>query len=290
MTTLTIFTPTFKRRQTLIRVYKSLLNQTNTDFIWMIIDDGSNDGTEQLVNSWIKENKLKIEFYSQQNSGKTKSVNRSIRRTNTPLWLCLDSDDWLDSNAVRYIIDEHRKIEDNSSVCGMIGLRYEDSKKPMQKKNIPNDIIFSTQENIRYRLGIPPEYIQVYKTNIIENYLYPEIDGENFFPLSYMADQLDQEYTMLVLHKPVMYIEYQDDGITKNNKKHVLKNPIGQTIFRHQQFEVAPTFKQKFKAGIAYNSAKLLSNKQMSFKKKSDKLLSLALSPLGLLDYLYRFR
>lgn len=290
MTTLTIFTPTFKRRQTLTRVYESLLTQTSKDFLWMIIDDGSYDGTEELVNTWIKDNKLNIKFYSQENSGKTKSVNRSIRKTKTPLWLCLDSDDWLDTKAVEYIIEEYKKIKNDTSVCGMIGLRFENQDTPMQKKNIPTELLVSTQANIRYKLGIPPEYVQVYKTDIIKEHLYPEIEGENFFPLSYMADQLDQKYSMLVLHNPVMYIEYQEDGITKNNKKHVINNPIGQTIFRHQQFEVAPTLKQKIKAGVAYNSSKILSKKRIPFKNNTDQILATLLSPLGLIDYLNRFK
>lgn len=41
----TVFTPSFNRCHTLPRVYKSLLSQTNQDFEWIIVDDGSKDDT-----------------------------------------------------------------------------------------------------------------------------------------------------------------------------------------------------------------------------------------------------
>ncbi|MDO5573195.1 MAG: glycosyltransferase, partial [bacterium] len=40
---LTVFTPTYNRRELLGRVYQSLLAQTDLNFIWLIVDDGSTD-------------------------------------------------------------------------------------------------------------------------------------------------------------------------------------------------------------------------------------------------------
>ena len=57
MKKITVFTPTFNRINLLENVYKSLLNQTSKDFIWLIIDDGSTDNTENVVKRWIEEKK-----------------------------------------------------------------------------------------------------------------------------------------------------------------------------------------------------------------------------------------
>ena len=43
-TMLTVFTPTYNRKEKLGSVYSSLIDQTDKDFIWMIVDDGSDDG------------------------------------------------------------------------------------------------------------------------------------------------------------------------------------------------------------------------------------------------------
>ena len=57
MKTLTIFTPTDNRAYILPKLYESLCKQTSMDFLWLIVDDGSSDNTQELVNRWQKEEK-----------------------------------------------------------------------------------------------------------------------------------------------------------------------------------------------------------------------------------------
>ena len=60
--TLTIFTPAYNRAHTIDRTYQSLIRQTCKDFLWLIVDDGSTDGTKKLVEGWIRENKIPISY------------------------------------------------------------------------------------------------------------------------------------------------------------------------------------------------------------------------------------
>ena len=62
MKKLVIFTPAYNRANLLDRLYNSLVKQTNKDFTWFIVDDGSKDNTEEVVNSFIKENKIDIVY------------------------------------------------------------------------------------------------------------------------------------------------------------------------------------------------------------------------------------
>ena len=48
----TVYTPTYNRAHTLHRCYESLKVQTFRDFEWLIVDDGSTDGTAELVAGW----------------------------------------------------------------------------------------------------------------------------------------------------------------------------------------------------------------------------------------------
>ena len=57
---ITVFTPTYNRAYCLNQLYESLVNQTNKNFIWLVIDDGSIDHTKELIEEWQKENKIKI--------------------------------------------------------------------------------------------------------------------------------------------------------------------------------------------------------------------------------------
>lgn len=61
----TIFTPAYNRAYIIGSLYHSLLNQTNPDFEWLIVDDGSTDNTRKLVDSFIQEARISIlNFYS----------------------------------------------------------------------------------------------------------------------------------------------------------------------------------------------------------------------------------
>ena len=67
---ITVFTPTYNRAYKLPDLYNSLCEQTCSQFEWLIVDDGSTDGTEKLVNMWLKEDKIKIIYIKQENGGK----------------------------------------------------------------------------------------------------------------------------------------------------------------------------------------------------------------------------
>lgn len=45
---ITVFTPTYNRAYILENLYRSLQRQTFVDFEWLVVDDGSSDGTEAL--------------------------------------------------------------------------------------------------------------------------------------------------------------------------------------------------------------------------------------------------
>lgn len=108
---ITVFTPTYNRAKTLSRVYESLLNQTNKDFVWLIIDDGSTDNTKELVAKWIEENKLSIEYHYKENGGKHTAMKMAYELTQTKYLLAIDSDDELTADAVNVFLNEWKEIE-----------------------------------------------------------------------------------------------------------------------------------------------------------------------------------
>lgn len=286
--TLTIFTPTYNRKKQLKKCYSSLLKQSNRDFEWLIIDDGSSDDTEEIVESWKEEQKLNIKYYKKSNGGKASCINKSLELVNTPLWLCLDSDDYLTTNAVEIILYNYKKIIDMDNVCGLFALRSKPDGTPMQNKSIPQEIEYTTQSYVRYILNIPPEYLHVYKTDIIKKYKYPIIKNERFMPLSFVFDQIDQIYKYKVLFDPIMICEYQSDGMTNNKRALIKKNPEGYKLYKKQAILLAPNLKEKVKAAITYNTACIMS-KSKDRVTGLNKVLVVLCFPLGVADYILRY-
>ena len=151
MKTLTVFTPSYNRAYTLHKCYESLLRQTSKDFTWLIIDDGSSDNTKELVDSWINENKIEINYIYQENQGMHGAHNTAYKNIKTELNVCIDSDDYMPDDAVKKIISFWNKNK-RSDLAGIMALdAYTDGKVIGDK--FPNELKESTYFDIYNKYG-----------------------------------------------------------------------------------------------------------------------------------------
>src|SRR5690606_17028424 len=111
---ITVYTPVYNRSYIISRLYNSLVNQTSSNFVWLIIDDGSTDDLASLVEEWIAEEKVPITYYFQQNKGKQEAVNFAHQHIDTELNVCVDSDDYLLPDAIAIIEYEWNEIKNDS--------------------------------------------------------------------------------------------------------------------------------------------------------------------------------
>ena len=131
MKTLTVFTPTYNRAHTLPRLYESLCHQTCNDFEWLVIDDGSNDGTEDLVSKWIEESVIPIKYIYKENGGLYTGYNTAYANTETELNVCIDSDDAMPDSAVEKILSLWN-TKGSDRYCGLLGLDVDmDTRQPI---------------------------------------------------------------------------------------------------------------------------------------------------------------
>ncbi len=266
---LTVFTPTYNRAYCLENCYKSLKQQTCANFIWQIIDDGSTDGTDELIKRFQDEKLVQIEYIWKSNGGKASAINESLKYVTTPLWLCLDSDDILTPQAVEMICNCYSEIRDQEKICGLFAVRSNTELKPMSGMDVPDNIDYVTQGTIRYKLGVKPEYAQVYKSEIIKQYQFPMYDGEKFITESFVQDQIDEKYVFKIIHHPLMVCEYLEDGYTNHYTELIAKNPNGFMDFYYQRVKKSPFFKQRVISAIVYNALSHEKDKLQTKKRQS---------------------
>lgn len=90
--------PTFNREATILRAIRSVMNQTWLPETLVIIDDGSTDSTEELVTSWIRQERpqIRVIFEKTENRGVSAARNLGVRLAQAEWNAFLDSDDeWL---------------------------------------------------------------------------------------------------------------------------------------------------------------------------------------------------
>lgn len=287
MKKLTIFTPTYNRAYCLSKCYESLKKQTNLNFIWLIIDDGSTDNTKELIKEWIEENSIQIKYIWQENQGMHGAHNTAYSLIDTELNLCLDSDDYMPNHAVEQILsywDEHG----SSKVSGIVGLDANSVGGGIIGTKLPENIGSSTLFDLYNKYEVKGDKKLVYRTELTKKYPYPIFSGEKYVGLAYKYYMLDKEYKMLLMNEVICCVEYLPDGSTRNMLYQYRNNPRGFAFYRKELMKLPfAGLDFKFRQAIHYVSSSLMSHNKRFLKETPNKMLTILAVPFGLTLYLY---
>ncbi|MDQ8738350.1 glycosyltransferase family 2 protein [Paenibacillus sp. LHD-38] len=282
-TLLTIFTPSYNRAYILENCYKSLIRQTNSDFIWLIVDDGSTDNTKELVESWIKEEKISIRYKWQENQGMHGAHNTAYNLIDTELCMCCDSDDYLADDAIEKVLNYWDKFGSNE-YSGMIGLdAYPDGSLISQKLNMKETTTYDIRQNLRLNC----DYKLVFRSELLKNDPIPLFSDEKYVPLDCKYYKIDLKYKMLVFNEVLCFVEYLPDGGTQNIIIQFRKNPKGFAYFRKEVLKMKGSFKVKFRNAVHYVSSSIISRNKRFLLESPAKSITLLALPFGLLLYLF---
>lgn len=278
-TNITIFTPTYNRVGTIERLYRSLKEQTCKKFEWLIVDDGSTDNTETLVQGWICEYKIRIRYIKQSNGGKYRAYNNGLKHARGEFFFCVDSDDWLPINAVELILANSERLRNNDSLAGMIALKiYQDETVigvPFKNEGMVTSL---------YELelcGEGGERSLVFKTGIAKKFPFPEEVNERFLGESVIYDRFYNKYKFLVSNNVLTICEYQSDGLSSNPRKLMLSNPAGYKLYFAQRIDMTTSFMERIAYILRYHAfKKLYGGKAYEYEGKH-KLCVALLAPLG---------
>lgn len=291
MKTLTVFTPTYNRAYCLHQCYESLVRQTNQDFIWLIIDDGSTDNTKALVESWMQDHKIDIHYHYQDNLGMHGGHNAAYRLIDTELNVCIDSDDFMPDDAVDKILKLWKARSSNDNIAGIVALdAYQDGQ--IIGNMIPYFLKIITLSELYQKHNVTGDKKVIYRTEIVKKYPpYPIFEGEKFVPLGILYLQIDKDYKLVPLNEVVCVVEYLPDGSSLNIFKQYRRNPKGFAYSREVAMKYGITYKQKFKNAVHYVASNIqLKRLSFIYKTKHTLLVLLAL-PFGILLYfLIRFK
>lgn len=284
---ITIFTPTYNRAKTLKRLYESLCSQTNNDFYWLVVDDGSTDDTEALVKKWQNENKIKIVYYKQENRGKSMAHNKGVELAESELFVCVDSDDYLTEDAVEQVI--HFWNRSDKTAVGILAYRKKEYETITQLKDTSKGL-FSTLKNAYDNLGLTGDTMLVFKTDIIKKYRFPDIPGEKFVPEAFLYDLIDQDGELMILRKALYVCEYLDDGYTANMAKLIKNNPIGYIMYINQRLNFDKSFRDRFLDSIRYVAITKVVSGYKTIQESVYPFITLLAYPFGVMFYYKRYK
>jgi len=271
MKTLAIVTPSYKRAELLKNAYTSLQKQTSQDFVWYIIDDGSNDNTEEVAKELIKNSKFKIVFKSKQNGGKHTALNLAFDLIEEEITLILDNDDELLETAVETIVSRYKEIKDDEKICGLSFLRC---YKDLKTIGVPftEDGIVDNFTNQRINKNIYGDKCEVFKTKVLKQNKFAEFNNENFLSEASLWCKLSLNYNMKFFNTPIYMCEYLPGGLSDNVKKRLFKNPVGAVECYYYMSNKQTKLLPKIKYTIAYTVYSFAA--KIGFKKQLKKVYS----------------
>lgn len=287
MKSLTVFTPTYNRKHTLVRTYESLCRQTLQDFEWLVVDDGSTDGTEEVVQFWIKENRIPVRYIWKENGGLHTGYNTAYANIDTELCVCIDSDDFMPDDAVEKIMKKWNSLneEERTKYCGIEGLDYNVKDGTPIGGRFPENV----ESIFMFQLHHPGDSKSVMRTELMKKVApMPVFAGEKNFNPSYLLMQVQEDLPMLLMNENLCWVEYQEtDSMSAGIWRQYWNSPKSFAEFRRMEMSFKHcSISNAFRLCIHYMSSCIISKDKDWLKKSPRKLLTVCALPFGVVLYL----
>ena len=251
---ITILTPAYNRASLLPRLFDSLLRQTFKDFEWIVVDDGSTDNTHEVLAS-IKErcgDAFPMTCLYKENGGKHMAINMGVTRAQGELFFIVDSDDLLTDDALETVANSWHDISDDKSFAGIAGLDIAMDTREVIGSGLPQEHIDCNAIDIRYRHHVTGDMKEVFRTEVLREFPFPEFAGERFCPEQLVWFRMARRYRLRYINKPIYIADYQPDGITAGITRARMRNPSASMLTYAELTESPVPFLVKVKAAINF--------------------------------------
>lgn len=227
---ISIVTPTYNRSSLLKRLYQSLKAQSCHDFEWIVIDDGSTDGTRSVINRFIFENILNITHLQQENSGKHVALNTAIKHCRGQWIFVVDSDDMLTPDAISVLYRHILQIKDNQRFCGISAAKMlSDNKIIGRQPKLPiTDMAFF---EFYHRRSYTGDRALVFRTDLLHRNPFPVFENEKFLPEGIVWETISRDKLVRFINEPIYICEYRSDGLSAGYHSLMVANPVGNALY-----------------------------------------------------------
>ena len=193
-----------------------------------------------------------IRYFYQENGGKHRAVNHGVREAKGELFFIADSDDMLPPDALQIVAKVYEEIKDDTSFAGVCGLDGTFEGKVIGS-GLPQQVLDTPSVDIRFKYGVTGDMKEVFRTSVLKEFPFPEIEGERFCPEMLLWNRIATKYKLRYFNKIIYLAEYQEGGISAGIVKARMKSPVASmmTYAELMDFPVVPV-KEKLKAAINY--------------------------------------
>lgn len=217
-----IITPTYNREHLLEHAYEGLCKQTCRDFEWIVVDDGSTDGTEKLIAQISTEAPFPIRYLRQENSGKHVALNRGITVAKGFFIGILDSDDWYQPEALNRCWQLWGQVPkaERDGFAGLTALTADSSGKLVGTR-FPKDVLDCNALDLRYKYGVLGDKKGFQRADVLRQFPFPENLGR-FVPEGIIWNRIALKFRTRHINEVWCTVNYQLNGLSARGMEHLL--------------------------------------------------------------------
>jgi len=209
---LSIIVPVYNVEQYLERCLNSILSSTFQDFELIIINDGSKDKSEDIILEFINKYKDKIVYISKENEGVSIARNTGIEKARGEYITFIDSDDYIDHNMFKKMINKIEQDNFDVVVCDA-RLVYEDSNDTrVVSSGYSEDLYHKNKIRATMTIFYPVMWNKIYKTELVKKIKFTS--GVWYEDMEYLLKLYPHINNIGVVKKPLYNYLQRKNSIT----------------------------------------------------------------------------
>ena len=221
---LSVLTVTYNNANKLKEIYESLLINIKypLDVEWVIMDDGSSDDTNDIVEEFGKEGYLNIRYFYQENQGNAIAINKLVKYARGNLILTCNPDDYLSSNAFEIINEKAKIFDKDDNIYALVFLKC-DMYGEVSGKEFKQDGYKTKMFDLNYKDDIKGEKVFLFNAKIRKQFKYELEANEKYVEESRMLHKMDISYNLLCFNIPLIIGDIKN---INNSTNIFIENPL----------------------------------------------------------------
>ncbi|HSK49754.1 MAG TPA: glycosyltransferase family A protein [Solirubrobacterales bacterium] len=228
---ISVVTPSYQRAATLPRLYESLVAQSCVDFEWVVVDDGSDDGTVALVRGWEREGRVPIRYAWQPNAGKHSAFNHCVRLARGRFCALIDSDDWYVPEALERMLAcwDSIPVAARNGFANVEGLRLDADGHGIGDRYPADPFDSDTFERVAVH-GLGGDTVGMYRRDVLLEFPFPEDLGWHVSP-DLVWNRIAARYATRFVNEYWAYTDYQEGGLSARTTELRTAHPLPQLLY-----------------------------------------------------------
>lgn len=288
MAILSICIPTYNRASFIKKLLDDLQSQSIEDVEVVVVNDGSKDKTDELLQQMQKAAPFHLKYFKQENAGRSSALRKAIMAASGKYVMIMDDEDLIIPNGIAMIkadIDQVERIQvTGRPLAGVVYLTANPAGKVIGKA-FPTDAMRCNLIKIYADYKVRGDKKEVLQTHLVKSVMYTTQDGERRTPTSLLWSRIARNYDCLFINKPAVIKDYLDGGMSSKLNLIRSKSPVSS---RSVYVEIASQYQKTYDSFLYYAKNQVNSYRFLFHSQKwSDVSLGMSVwAGLGLLLFI----